>query len=83
MESKLKAACVHSVSVDCCCGVCMVGCVCARPGNNVTQLTKPFLHTNPTQTHMQSPDQMDMCSAQPVIMAGLMWSLGGTEAIYY
>lgn len=24
-----------------------------------------------------------MCSAQPVIMAVLMWSLGGTEATYY
>ena len=65
------------------CGLCMVDCVCTRTEINVTQLTKPFLHTNPAQTHTQSPDQMDMCSAQPVIMAVLMWSLGGTEAAYY
>lgn len=82
MESKLKAARVHSVGLLLC-GVCMVDCVCAHTENNVTLLTKPFLHTNPAQTHMQSSDQMDMCSAQPVIMAVLMWSTGGTEATYY
>lgn len=80
MKGCTCAQCVRGLLL---CGVYTVDCIFARAESNVIRLTKPFLHTNPAQTHMQSPDQMDMCSAQPVIMAVLMWSLGGTEATYY
>lgn len=90
MKSKLKAACVHCVPVDCCFVVCMMDCACAHAENNIARLTKPFLlalhrraHTRHAQTHTHSLAQADMCSAQPVITAALMWSLGGTEASYY
>lgn len=81
---------------DGCSVVCAMDCACAHAENNITCLTQPFfslfflflvphrrVHTRSTQTHTHSLSQADMCSAQPVITAALMWSLGGTEASYY
>lgn len=76
-----------------CLVVHMMDGACARAENNIAQLpTKPSfffeaLHrrarTLHAQTHTHSLAQAGMCSAQPVITAALMWSLGGTEASYY
>lgn len=81
---------------DGCSVVCAMDCACAHAENNITCLTRPFFPfflfffwcrtegcTRVAHKHTHSLSQADMCSAQPVITAALMWSLGGTEASYY
>lgn len=82
---------------DGCFAVCVTGCACAHAENNITCLTLPFFFSffffsaaqkgatraAHKHTHTHSLSHADMCSAQPVITAALMWSLGGTEASYY
>lgn len=80
---------------DGCSVVCAMDCACAHAENNITCLTLPFFSfsffflcrtegcTRVAHKHTHSLSQADMCSAQPVITAALMWSLGGTEASYY